>query len=668
MRMLRSSLCLLILALGLGCSQTGVFRPSAPPSSNVRTIASVGDKPLPIVAGEPGSSLRAETEEPEPPRTSNSRVSGRVYNDRGKPVPGVRVRLALGGAAGGKVIGTTTDRSGAFTLHGLRPGTSYTLIAEFDGNAGAVTGRAQVKAPQTDVRIALSPSDDEAGAGHASIRPARPKVEPISNVDPMDDDATEGDDGAVRINFEDIGPPAAEATSLRPEQNVQISRSSAPGDGPKPKKSTRGSWTSRRDSSASGVAKNAAGRGDGEGEGDDNSDDAKGNVGSGASRDSRANQLDDGPNPLPPALEPSRAGAMRSSSTAEDEPVRVARATSQASTRSRRQAASTARARSQTGTTIDSDDADDARTKPNSEDPAPGEQVIKPGAFGPIRIGDRADANAHATPPERPSRAQTPAPASDDDEATPPNNDAPGSSGAASAPRRPTWGELTARQGGPPVDESLRRVSTSNAVADGRVITLTSATAATEPKSLFDRLFGGSRPKRDEAIKQSLCQFDPIEERLVDVQLPAIDGKWVSLRAIDADVILLAFWGSWCTPCRQSTEHLVELQSKLASKRFKVVAIACEKGASAGERQAEAAKAATELGINYPVLVTTKGISCPVQKALQVQFYPTLVLLDRNGHILARELGATETTLSRMDRAVTTALASSADRRASADR
>ncbi len=665
MRILRSSLCLLILAVGLGCSQTGVFRPSAPTNSNVRTIASVGDKPLPIVAGEPGASLRAETEEPEPPRNSGSRVSGRVYNDRGKPVPGVRVRLALGGAAGGKVIGTTTDRSGAFTLHGLHPGTSYTLIAEYDGNAGAMTGRAQVKAPQTDVRIALSPGDDDAGEGHASIRPARPKVEPISNVDPMDDEPTEGDDGAVRINFEDIGPPAAEATSLRPEQSVQISRSSAPGDGPTPKKSTRGTWTSRRDSSAAGAAKNAAGRGDG----DDNSDDAKGNVGSGASRDSRADQFDDGPNPLPPALEPSRAGAMRSDSGSEDEPVRVARATSQASVRSRRQPASTARARSQAGTTIDSDSADDGRTKPNSEDPAPGEQVIKPGAFGPIRIGDRADANSDATPPpERRLRSQTPAPASDDDQASRPNGDPPGSSGTASAPRRPTWGELAIRQEVPPVDESLRRASTSDAGSDRRVITLTSATVAAEPKPLFSRLFGGSRPKPDDAIKQSVCQLDPIEERLVDFQLPAIDGKWVSLRAIDADVILLAFGGSWCTPCRQSTEHLVELQSKLAGKRFKVVAIACEKGASARERQAEAGKAAKELGINYPVLVTTKGVSCPVQKALQVQFYPTLVLLDRSGHILAHELGATETTFSRMDRAVTTALASSADRPASVTR
>jgi hypothetical protein len=56
------------------------------------------------------------------------------------------------------------------------------------------------------------------------------------------------------------------------------------------------------------------------------------------------------------------------------------------------------------------------------------------------------------------------------------------------------------------------------------------------------------------------------------------------------------------------------------------------------------------------VLVSTKGGSCPVQQALQVQFYPTLVLLDRDGRILAREQGATDTTLIRIDKAIAQAL------------
>ena len=126
-------LCLLSLVFVVsGCSQTGALRSSK--SSDVRTVASVGDKPLPIVAGEPGTGpLRVETEEIDRPEPKGSRISGRVYDERGKPVPDVKVRLAVGGAAGGKSVVATTDRSGAFTLHGLR---SNTIVYRHRGIRG----------------------------------------------------------------------------------------------------------------------------------------------------------------------------------------------------------------------------------------------------------------------------------------------------------------------------------------------------------------------------------------------------------------------------------------------------------------------------------------------------------------------------------------------------
>ena len=223
MRITRSKLCLLtFLCTLVGCSQTGGVRPGA--SSNMRTVASVGDKPLPIVAGEPGSSLRAETDELDLPGSTGSRISGRVYDDRGKPVSNAKVRLAVSSSPGGKVVYATTDRSGGFTLRGLRAGLSYTVIAEYQEEDGIVTGRAQAKAPDGDVRISLQPRG-ESGQGHASIRPARPRVEPISNVDPLDDDPpVDSRPGTTPINSEDLELPAPEAASLPARRNVQLSR------------------------------------------------------------------------------------------------------------------------------------------------------------------------------------------------------------------------------------------------------------------------------------------------------------------------------------------------------------------------------------------------------------------------------------------------------------
>ncbi len=154
----------------------------------------------------------------------------------------------------------------------------------------------------------------------------------------------------------------------------------------------------------------------------------------------------------------------------------------------------------------------------------------------------------------------------------------------------------------------------------------------------------------------AVCRLDPGRRRVVELQLPGLDGTMVSLRDIDADVILLDFWGSWCRECRKSIEHHRELQEQLGGRRVQVIGVACEKGSTFAARRDAAAAAAGKLGINYPVLVTSMDGACPVQRALQVQFYPSMVLLDRDGRILQFEQGATDTTLGRIDRTIARAV------------
>ena len=153
-----------------------------------------------------------------------------------------------------------------------------------------------------------------------------------------------------------------------------------------------------------------------------------------------------------------------------------------------------------------------------------------------------------------------------------------------------------------------------------------------------------------------MCRLDAGHRRIVELRLTGLDGKPVSLADIDADFILLDFWGSWCRQCDKSIDHHREIQEQLGGKRLQVIGVACEKGATFEARRAAAAATAQKLGINYPVLVTSMDGACPVQKALQVQFYPTMVLLDREGNILQFEQGATDTTLGRIDRAIAKAV------------
>jgi len=612
-------------------------------------VASLGDKPLSIVSGEPGASLRAETEDLDLPAPGGSRISGRVYDERGRPVPKAKVRLAVGSAAGGRAVYATTDRSGAFTLHGLKSGSSYTVIAEYQGDDGLMTGRAQAKAPQADVRIGLQGRDGESEQGHASIRPARPRVEPISNVDPADDPGTEEGGAGGRINGEDMDPPAAEAATLLPRRNVQGLRQAADSS----RAPVRAGWNVRQTGSPKDAT--ASGESPVRVQGADSTTRARGS-------DQAAEDLDDdGPNPLPPALEPGAVSSARPAGLSEADPIRVARSETRVASRSRRERAASALEAEGARSSDGRDQTAEQAPRPIPADLLPGERVITPGSYAPIVVTDPREANTPLAPTRQ--RVRPAASASGALDSNPPTTALPSramdSSDASdpTASRRPTWRELSLKQGDVPVDESIQRASITAQTGERSVITLTSTSRPARPG--LARLFAGSRPPVDESVQQSVCRFDPNERRLVDFKLPDLGGKLVSLHDIDADVILLDFWGSWCAPCRKSVPHLIELQEELAGKRFQVVGIACEKGATAPDRRASAAKAIQELGIRYPVLLSSMDGSCPVQQALQVQFYPTLILLDREGRLLAREQGATDATLPRMDRAIASALRSS---------
>ena len=510
-----------------------------------------------------------------------------------------------------------------------------------------MTGRTQAKANQVGVRISLQPRSGESNQGHASIQPARPRVEPISNIDPVEEETSDEARSADKINAEDLEPPADEAASLAPRRNVRLSRA-ADDNSTVP---IRGGWSSRQVSSNKAAAAGAKAQ--------DSGDGAAPASRSPVRDDPGANLDDDGPNPLPPALDTAAASSRSSELASDEEPVKVARNTtgSSASTRHRTSNGALMRDDDKAIGIMDAPGEREPRSMP--DDILPGARVITPGSSAPIAVNEAPDDDSPpvASPKSSrrsasPSTGRRTSPPSDTDSSE--STDSPGIKGASNTAGRPTWRELAHNQSEVPLDESVQRAA-GDVPSGGRgVVTLTSKTSEAKPG--LSRLLGGSRPPIDPAVKPAMCRFDSSNRRLVDFQLPGLDGKMVSMHDIDADVILLDFWGSWCAPCRTSIPHLAELQATMGPKRLQVVGIACEKGATLQDRRASAGKAIRELGISYPVLLSSKEGTCPVQEALQIQFYPTMIVLDRDGKLLAREQGATEVTMARIDRAINTAL------------
>ena len=98
-------------------------------------------------------------------------------------------------------------------------------------------------------------------------------------------------------------------------------------------------------------------------------------------------------------------------------------------------------------------------------------------------------------------------------------------------------------------------------------------TKATLTGSLFRR-------KRAQAEGQDAavasCTYDSKLRQIKDFRLPDLEGKPVRFQDLDADLVLLDFWGTWCAPCLDSVPHLVELQKKYGPSKLRVVGVACE--------------------------------------------------------------------------------------------
>jgi thiol-disulfide isomerase/thioredoxin len=623
--------------------------------SGIRTVTTIGDRTVPVVSGETGQEVAAAAEEPAPEPAPARRISGRVLDEKGRPVPDATVRLAINGAPVGRSISVTTDDAGRFALTNLRTGSTYSLIAEWEDPRGELReARLAAEAPSRNVEIRLA---EPADAPSPRIERVSGDEESYDEPEPLPQPAELAGDAA--------DPPVGEVAHPPPDEG-------------EPRSLPSGSW--RRTAEAGNPRRERGGfpapPGDTE-------------------------QLDEGPNPLPPALErePDTAPAripepdalrpepvFRSEASSGPRPPEFPPdpAPSAPVPAEAAQPAAAGQGVAPSEALIDRALAPEASgsTAPVTQEP-PAYPPLGGPASGPPQIpddrpepsipepsptGGTGESPAPAPlpepvspPPNEPEPARSGAPEEDmpgdtddavrgeagtapvapevepvpDPSETPaPTEPAPEAQAAAPARDRPTWGEVAA------VQLAAHRPS-----ADRGALELNG------PGSRGAGLPMTRDRDRSASSARASCQYDARLRRLIDFTLPDIEGRPVRFQELDADLVLLDFWGTWCAPCVRSVPHLVELQREYGD-RLKVVGIAYEQG-EARESAAAVAATARRLGINYTLLLAgADGRPCPVQNQLLVNVYPTMVLLDRHGRTLWRAEGATTETLARLDREI----------------
>ncbi|RCV49976.1 TlpA family protein disulfide reductase [Marinitenerispora sediminis] len=115
-----------------------------------------------------------------------------------------------------------------------------------------------------------------------------------------------------------------------------------------------------------------------------------------------------------------------------------------------------------------------------------------------------------------------------------------------------------------------------------------------------------------------------------------LEGEPVSLADYRGDVLVLNFWASWCAPCRAETPVLEQVYEEHREAGLEFLGVNIKDNltaAQAFERNNE---------VSYPSLYDQPGqVSQAFRDTVPPQSIPSTLVIDREGRIAARVIGAT---------------------------
>ena len=128
---------------------------------------------------------------------------------------------------------------------------------------------------------------------------------------------------------------------------------------------------------------------------------------------------------------------------------------------------------------------------------------------------------------------------------------------------------------------------------------------------------------------------DPVAagQMVLAAKLMGLDDKLQPLAQWRGKVLVVNFWATWCTPCREEIPGFIKIQDQYRSLGVQFVGIAIDQKERVGPY-------ARDIGINYPVLV---GALETMEFARQVGnprgVLPFTLVIDRTGKVATTKIG-----------------------------
>jgi peroxiredoxin len=139
--------------------------------------------------------------------------------------------------------------------------------------------------------------------------------------------------------------------------------------------------------------------------------------------------------------------------------------------------------------------------------------------------------------------------------------------------------------------------------------------------------------------------FTPLDigSRAPDYTALTLAGDSVRLSSFAGDVVLLNIWATWCPPCVAEMPALQRLHEALGEHGLSIVAVSVDAppslGTAMGVFSGDVRAFAERFGLTFTVLHDPGG---RIQSRYQVNGLPTTFLIDREGRVRRKVMGAAE--------------------------
>lgn len=120
---------------------------------------------------------------------------------------------------------------------------------------------------------------------------------------------------------------------------------------------------------------------------------------------------------------------------------------------------------------------------------------------------------------------------------------------------------------------------------------------------------------------------------LLSARFADAEGRPQSLATLAGNVVILNFWATWCTPCREEMPGFVKLQTRWKDRGVQFVGLA-------QDDPAKVAAFGRELGVNYPLwLGGAEVMDLSRRLGNRLGVLPHTVLLDTQGRVVESRIG-----------------------------